>query len=156
MAQISNPILQSVEAGRNVVFTSSTFSPIERNFIIPFEELSAIILRGATPFRSFAGCGCCRDYFVEYYASFSANVQIPTGGTVEPISLAITVNGDPLPNSIMTVTPAAVEELDNISTQVLVPVLRGCCSNIAVENISTQAVEVQNANLTVFLPSILR
>lgn len=93
---------------------------------------------------------------MEYYASFSANVQIPDGGTVEPISLAITVNGDPLPNSIMTVTPAAVEEFSNISTQVLVPVLRGCCTNVAVENISTQTVEVQNANLTVFLPSILR
>lgn len=47
----------------------------------------------------------------------------------------------------MVVTPAAVENLFNVSAQAYVDVPCGCCSTVAVQNTSTQAVEVQNSNL---------
>ena len=47
----------------------------------------------------------------------------------------------------MVVTPAAAENLFNVSAQAYVDVDRGCCSTVAVQNTSTQAIEVQNSNL---------
>lgn len=41
-------------------------------------------------------------------APFGGNIAIATGGTVTPISVAIAINGEPLPATTMTVTPAAV------------------------------------------------
>lgn len=47
----------------------------------------------------------------------------------------------------MIVTPAAVQNLFNVSAQAYVDVPCGCCSTVAVQNTSTQAIEVQNSNL---------
>ena len=80
---------------------------------------------------------------------FSGNIQIPTGGTVEEISLALAVDGEPLQATKMIVTPAAVENFFNVSAQAYINVHRGCCSTVAVQNTSTQEIEVQNSNLTV-------
>jgi hypothetical protein len=49
----------------------------------------------------------------------------------------------------MIVTPAAVEEFFNVFGAIYVDIPRGCCSQISVRNISTQAIEIQNANLIV-------
>ena len=49
----------------------------------------------------------------------------------------------------MIVTPAAVENFFNVSTQAYIDVPKGCCSTVAVQNTSGQAIEVQNSNLTV-------
>ena len=82
--------------------------------------------------------------------SYSGNIQIPTGGTVGEISLAIAVDGEPLQSAKMIVTPAAAQNLQNISSQAYVDVPCGwCCSTVAVQNTSTQAIEVQNSNLIV-------
>lgn len=79
--------------------------------------------------------------------SYSGNIQIPTGGTVEAISLAIAIDGEPLQPTRMIVTPAAVENFFNVSAQAYVDVPRGCCVTVAVQNTSTQSIEVQNSNL---------
>lgn len=79
--------------------------------------------------------------------SYSGNIQIPTGGTVEAISLAIAIDGEPLQSTRMIVTPAAVENFFNVSAQAYVDVPRGCCVTVAVQNTSTQSIEVQNSNL---------
>ena len=47
----------------------------------------------------------------------------------------------------MIVTPATVENFFNVSAQAYIDVPRGCCATVAVENTSTQAIQVQNANL---------
>lgn len=86
----------------------------------------------------------CRARFL---VSYSGNIQIPTGGTVEAISLAIAIDGEPLQSTRMIVTPAAVENFFNVSAQAYVDVPRGCCVTVAVQNTSTQAIEVQNSNL---------
>lgn len=61
--------------------------------------------------------------------------------------LAIAVDGEPLQSTRMIVTPAAVQNLFNVSAQAYVDVPCGCCSTVAVQNTSTQAIEVQNSNL---------
>lgn len=153
MAQLSANALQIVPAGQSAVFTNTFITPQEFGVILPRPDNNGLYLRGTigrcTP-------KCWRDFFAEFYASFSANVQIPTGGTVEEISLAISQDGQPLPSGIMIVNPAAVEEFDNVSVQVFVPVPRGGIETITVDNTSTQDIGLQNANLTVFMPGILR
>ena len=84
-----------------------------------------------------------------FLVSFSGNIAIPTGGTVEEISLAIAIEGEPLQSTRMRVTPAAVDQYGNISAQAYVDVPRGCCATVAVENTSGQSINVQNANLIV-------
>lgn len=82
-----------------------------------------------------------------FLVSYSGNIQIPTGGTVEAISLAIAVDGEPLQSTRMIVTPAAVENFFNVSAQAYVDVPCGCCSTVAVQNTSTQSIQAQNSNL---------
>jgi hypothetical protein len=88
----------------------------------------------------------CRARF---RVSFGANIAIPTGGTVGPISLAISIEGEPIGPTTMIVTPAAVENFFNVSSDVFIDVPKGCCMSIGVKNIADQPVLVQNANLIV-------
>jgi hypothetical protein len=64
--------------------------------------------------------------------TFGGNIAIPTGGTVGPISLAIAIDGEPIPSTTMIVTPAAVEEFFNIFGAIFIDVPRGCCVTISV------------------------
>ena len=83
------------------------------------------------------------------FVDFSANIAIPTGGTVEAISLAVAISGEPVLSSQMISTPAAVEQFNNVSAGIFIDVPAGCCVNIAVENTSGQAIDVSNANIVV-------
>jgi len=84
-----------------------------------------------------------------YKISFGGNIGIPTGGTVEAISLAIAVDGEAIGPTTMIVTPAAVEDLWNVFGAIFLDVPRGCCMSVSVRNTSTQDILVQNANLIV-------
>ena len=87
--------------------------------------------------------------------TFGGNIAISTGGTVAPISVAIAINGEPLPATTMTVTPAAVGDFFNVSRTTFIDVPCGCCVTIAVENTSTTAagvaipIDVANANILI-------
>ena len=52
-------------------------------------------------------------------------------------------------SAVAIVTPAAVENYFNVSVSAFVDVPRGCCVTAALKNISTQAIDVANANLIV-------
>lgn len=137
MAEFTNNELQLVAAGQNVVFDETPVCPTK---CITHRQGSGIVrIKGLTN----------GQYRARFFVSYSGNIQIPTGGTVEAISLAIAVDGEPLQSTQMIVTPAAVEDLWNVSSQVYVDVPCGCCVTVAVENTSTQAIEVQNSNLIV-------
>ena len=84
-----------------------------------------------------------------FKVSYGGNIAIPTGGTVEAITAALSINGEALASATATVTPAAVENYFNIyvSAQVCVP--KGCCVTVGMRNTSTQAVNFANSNLTV-------
>lgn len=72
-----------------------------------------------------------------------------TGGTVEAISVALAINGEPLASATAIVTPAAVENYFNVFVAAFIEVPRGCCVTVALENTSTQAVSIANSNLIV-------
>ena len=74
--------------------------------------------------------------------TFGGNIAIAAGGTVAPISVAIAIDGEPLPSTTMTVTPAAVGDFFNVSRTVFIDVPCGCCVTIAVENTITTAAGV--------------
>ena len=154
-AEYSANALQTVTAGGSIIFTESPV-PCNRGLIYHREESG--LFRLASP--STMGCGYCRCAEMptaNYEVAFHANIQIPTGGTVEPISLAIFVDGDEDPSSTMTVTPAAVAEPFNVGADIVVAVPWICrCSSVSVRNISTQAVEVLNANIVFDFSGIRR
>ena len=132
--EITASALQTVEAGQDVAFTETAVNGT--NCIVHRQGSGIIKLRGIT--------NQCR---ARYLVGYSGNIQIPTGGTVDAISLAISVDGEPLQSTKMIVTPAAVENLFNVSAQAYIDVPKGCCSTVSVENTSGQTIQVQNSNL---------
>ena len=134
--EITANALQTVGANQNVLFTDTV---VCGNCSILHRDGSGLVtLRGIT--------NQCRARFK---VSFGGNIAIPTGGTVEAISLAIAVNGQPVAATTVIETPAAVEEFSNVFTAIYLDVPVNCCYQISVTNISTQAIDVQNANLII-------
>ena len=135
MEIIANAI-QNVLANQNVYFTDTVACG---NCSITHRAGSGLVtVRGLTD--------QCR---ARYKVTFGANIAIPTGGTVEPISMAIAIEGEAVPATTMTVTPAAVGDFWNIFSAVFIDVPKGCCLTLSVRNINDQAIDVQNANLIV-------
>lgn len=134
--EITANALQTVELNQNVQFTDT---PVCGSCSILHRTGSGLVtLRGIT--------NQCRARFKVF---FSGNIAIPADGTVEEISLAIAVNGEPIATTTMIQTPAAVEEFANVSSAVFLDVPAGCCLTVSVRNTSEQAIDVQNANLIV-------
>lgn len=137
MAEYSYAAVQTVEAGQNVLFNETPVAP--SRCIVHRDGSGIVTLRGLT------NCQCRARFRV----SFGANIAIPTGGTVGAISVALAIAGEPLPASKAIVTPAAADNYFNVYIDTFVDVPAGCCSTVAVENTSDQAISVQNANLIV-------
>lgn len=136
MAEFTAIALQTVAAGQNVAFNET---PVCGGSGIYHREGSGVV--------TLRGCGNqCR---ARYKVTFGANIAVPTGGTVEAISVSLSLRGEALGSATAIVTPAAVEDFFNVFAAAFVDVPRGCCVDVAVENTSTQAIDVQNANLIV-------
>lgn len=95
-----------------------------------------------------------QDNSANYLVDFGANIAIPSTGTAGAISVALQIDGATIPSSIMTVTPAAVEEYFNVSRAINAQIWRGCCQSVAVRNISDQPILVQNANIIFSRPDL--
>ena len=135
--EITANAAQTVAAGQNVVFSDTA---VPGNCSIMHREGSGLAkLRGLTSTH-------CRATFK---ATFGGNIAVPTGGTAGAISLALTIDGEAVATTTMTVTPAAVGEYFNVGSSIYLDVPAGCCSTLGVTNISSQAVSVINANLIV-------
>lgn len=127
---------QTVAENQNVLFTDSVTCG---NCSITHRDGSGIVtLRGTT--------NQCR---ARYKVTFGGNIAIPTGGTVEAISLALAIDGEGLGSSTMIVTPAAVEEYFNAFGAMFIDVPKGCCLTVSIQNTSAQSILVQNANLII-------
>lgn len=127
---------QTVAENQNVLFTDSITCG---NCSITHRDGSGIVtLRGTT--------NQCR---ARYKVTFGGNIAIPTGGTVEAISLTLAIDGEGLGSSTMIVTPAAVEEYFNVFGAMFIDVPKGCCLTVSIQNTSTQSILVQNANLII-------
>lgn len=149
-AEYSSNALQNVPANGSVIFTESPV-PCNKGFIYHRDESGLFRLASPSTLgcRWTRRCPCMGMATANYEVAFHANIAVPTGGTAgEPISLALAIDGEIDPSSIMTITPAAVEEFGNVGADIIVAVPSICrCGSVSVRNVSDQAIEVQNANI---------
>lgn len=147
MPEFSAVADQTVLPGESIVFTQTLLSnDFCSRFIRHRDETGSFLLSGFVPTRNYC-CPCMQDNSAEYLVDFGANISIPTGGTVEEISVALTIDGTTVPASLMAVTPAAVEERFNVSRAITLPIWKGCCETVTVRNTSNQPITVSNANI---------
>ena len=134
--EITANAVQTVAANRNVLFTETA---VPGSCSILHRDGSGLVtLRGLT-----------RQCRARFKVTFGGNIAIPTTGAVGAIRLAIAIDGEPVPTTTMIATPSSGEEYFNVFSAIYLDVPAGCCITIAVENISTQPILVQNANLIV-------
>lgn len=142
---LANPV-QEVALNAPILFSASI--PCNRGYIYHEDETGIFILRGIT----------CNQCFATYQIVFNGNIAIPEDGTVTPVAVAITVNGEPRVTSRAIFTPAAVDEYGNVTSTAIIKVPKGCCFSIAVEHVAATTdptvipapiINVQNANLVI-------
>ena len=139
MAEYVNNPIQTVEDSDNVLLLDSI--PCTKGYVVHRNGSGILTLRGIVN-------GCCNQ-FARYQVEFNGNIAIATGGTVEEISIALAINGEPIQTSRARVTPAAVGDYFNVTSLANITVPKGCCYTLSVENTAGQDIDVQNANLTI-------
>lgn len=152
MAEYSANALQTVNPGETIIFTESP-DPCRRGLVRHRDGTGNFLLSGWVP-NIGCGCRCRRQRSAEYLIDFGANIAIPTGETVGPISVALTIDGATIPASQMIVTPAAVEEFFNVSRAINAQIWNGCCESVAIRNTSDIPILVQNANVIFSRPDL--
>lgn len=103
----------------NTIPFNSVSIPCNNGNVVPIVP-GILNLKGNTPNR-----------FARYLVTLQANIQIPEGGTVTPIAIAIELNGAVVPDSIAIVTPAAAEEYQHVNVSVPINVPSGCCLTVS-------------------------
>lgn len=146
MAEYLANAVQTVNLDSPAIFTASI--PCNKGYVYHEDETGIFILRGVT-----------NNCFARYQVTFNGNIAIPTGGTVGPIAVALTVNGEPRPTSRAIFTPAAVDEYGNVTSTAIITVPRGCCFSLSLRAVSgitppdtstpAPAILLQNANLVI-------
>lgn len=154
MAEFTYNPVQTVQPNQPVILNTSIGCP--RGYVLHRNESGIVTLRGIVN----NSCGC----FARYQVTFNGNIAIPSTGTVGPISVSLSIDGEPILTSRAIVTPAAVAteppttaNFFNVTSTAIITVPKGCCFNVSVENTSegatatdpAPAILVQNANLTV-------
>ena len=151
MAEWTNVARQIVNPGEAIIFTENTVR-CTKGLIKHRNDSGSFNLNGnvnnccCAPVHS---CPCCRDDYVNYKVDFGANIAVPTGETVGPISVAYQIGNGTLQGTTMIVTPAAVEEFFNVSRMTNVGVIKGCCEDFAIINTSDVPIAVVNANVVI-------
>ncbi len=135
-AEYSFVPLQTIGIDENVTFMDGSRA-CRKGFISHRDSSGIFFLKGATN-------GCRAVYRV----TFNGNIAIAEDGTVEPISIALTINGEALGNATATVTPAAIGDFFNVSVTTFIDIPCSCCVTVSVENTSeTTDIDVTNANI---------
>lgn len=146
MAEYLANAVQNVALDNPVLFTASI--PCNKGYVYHEDETGVFILRG-----------CTNNCFARYQVTFNGNIAIPEGGAITPISIAISVNGEPRLTSRAIFVPAAVDTYGNVTSTAIITVPKGCCFSIGVRYVDatvddpattpTPTIEVQNANLVI-------
>jgi len=140
--------VQEVALNAPVLFRASI--PCTKGNVYHEDETGNFILKGCVSNQ------CSR--FAHYQVTFNGNIAIPEGGTVTPIAVALTVNGEPRLTSRAIYTPAAAEDYGNVTSTAIIKVPKGCCFSLAVDAVPATTdptvtpapvIDVQNANLTI-------
>ncbi len=137
---------QNVSLNAPVVFTASI--PCNRGYIYHEDETGIFILKGIT-----------NNCFARYQITYNGNIAVPDGGTLTPIAVAISVNGEARPSSTAIFTPQAVDEFGNVTSTAIVTVPKGCCFSLAIRYVDattadpatdpTPTIVVANSNLVI-------
>lgn len=136
-AEYSAVAVQTVAVDDNILFGNGSRA-CRKGFVQHRDDSGIFFLKGSN--------GCNKSV---YRVTFNGNIAIATGGTVEPISIALTINGEQLGNALATVTPTVAEAFFNVSVTTFIEIPCGCCVTVSVENVSdtTTAIDVTNANI---------
>jgi hypothetical protein len=138
-AEYSSIALQTVAVDDNILFNNGNRA-CRKGFISHRDDSGIFFLKGASN-------GCKAVYRV----TFDGNIAVAAaadGGVLEPISVAITINGETFGNATAIVTPAAIGDFFNVSLTTFIDIPCGCCVTVSVENTSpTSAIDVTNANI---------
>lgn len=136
-AEYSYPLVQTVAEDENIIFLDGDRA-CRKGFISHRDDSGIFFLKGS---------GCRAIYRV----TLNGNIAVAPaadGGVLEPISVALTINGETLGNATAIVTPAAIGNFFNVSITTFVDIPCGCCVTVSAENASqTSAIEVENANI---------
>lgn len=139
MAEYSFTPLQTVDVDGNILFGNGCRS-CRKGFIQHRDDSGIFFVKGANN-------GCKAVYAVTFVGNL-AIAPADEGGVLQPLSVAITINGEALGNATAIVTPAAIGDFFNVSITTFVDVPCGCCVTVSVENTSdTTAIDVTNANI---------
>lgn len=144
MAEFLSNSVQSVTNNNAIIFTASI--PCNKGYVYHEDETGIFILRGIT-----------NNCFARYQVTFNGNIAIPEG-TVVPIAVAISVQGEQRPTSRAIYVPAAVDTYGNVTSTAIVTVPKGCCFSLSVRAVPgsddptvtpAPSINVQNANLVI-------
>ena len=153
MAEYSAIAVQTVNPGESIIFTATT-SSCRRGFVRHNDETGNFLLSGWVPNNNYCPC-CGNESSAVYLVDFGANIAVPEGGTAGEISVAYSIDGGTDAASVMTVTPAAIEQYFNVSRSKEVDIWNNCCQTITIRNTSDQAILVQQATLRITRPDLL-
>lgn len=147
----NNPV-QVVQPNQPVLLNTSI--GCSKGYVFHRNGSGIVTLRGVT-----------NNCFARYRVTFDGNIAVPSTSTVEPISVSLAIDGEPILTSKAIFTPAAVADATdtdnnygNVTSTAIITVPKGCCFNVSVENTSevpttaganAPSINVKNANLTV-------
>jgi len=144
---------QTVALNAPILFNDSI--PCSQGRIYHDDGNGTFQLRGMN--RQGCLCGCRK--LTEYQVTFNGSIAIPTGGTVGPIAVALTLGGEPIASSRAIVTPAAVEDYFNVTATKIVKIPGTCCQSLSVGYVNgsvndpafvpTPVISVVDGNLTI-------
>ena len=137
---------QAVALNSPILFTASI--PCTKGYVYHEDETGIFILKGIT-----------NNCFARFAVTFNGNISVPTDGSLTPISVAVSENGETKPSSRAIYTPFAVDEYGNVTSTTIITVPKGCCFSMAVRYIDataedaattpTPTINVINANLVI-------
>lgn len=150
MAEFTYNPIQTVQPNQQVLL--DTTIGCNKGYVLHREGSGIVTLRGIVN-----NPNAC---FARYQVTFNGNIALPAdAAAVQPISLAIAIDGEPILTSNAIFTPIVAGDFGNVTSTAIITVPRGCCFNVAVENTSAvpatpaganaPAINVQNANLVI-------
>ena len=150
MAEFTKNEVQLVQPNQQVLL--DTAISCNKGYILHREGSGIVTLRGIVN-----NPNAC---FARYQVTFNGNIALPAdAAAVQPISLAIAIDGEPILTSNAIFTPIVAGDFGNVTSTAIITVPRGCCFNVAVENTSAipatpaganaPAINVQTANLVI-------
>ena len=139
MAEYTYSPLQTVAVGGSAIFNNSI--PCNRGNIFHRNDSGIFILKGNTN-------NPCQN-FARYQVVFNGNIAVPTGETVGPVSVALSLGGEAITTSEAIVTPTVVDAFFNVTSTLIADVPSCTSLTLSLENTSVIPISLSNANLTI-------